>query len=140
MGKADKIRVLIAKVGLDGHWRGAISVSLLLKDAGMEVVFGGFQGIDNIINTAVQEDVDIIGLSIHSGAHLDWTKKMVQRLKERGLENEFILMVGGAISEYDFAELKSTGVYEVFAPGTFSENIINAFRESVVRKKAVSKV
>jgi len=140
MGKAEKIRVLIAKVGLDGHWRGAISVSLLLKDAGMEVVFGGFQGLDNIINTAIQEDVDIIGLSIHSGAHLDWTKKMVQRLKERGLENEFILMVGGAISEYDFTELKSLGVYEVFAPGTPSENIINAFRESVAKKKVLSRV
>jgi methylmalonyl-CoA mutase C-terminal domain/subunit len=134
MNGGEKIRVLMAKVGLDGHWRGAISVAYLLKDAGMEVIFGGFQGINSIINTAVQEDVDVIGLSIHSGAHIDWTKKIVQRLEERGLANQFVLMVGGAIAEYDVEELKGMGVYEVFSPGTLPGKIINAFRESVVKK------
>lgn len=138
MGKTEKVRVLMVKVGLDGHWRGVISVSLLLKDAGMEVIFGGFQSIDSIINTAIQEDVDVIGLSIHSGAHLSWTRKMFEQLKEKGLENEFIVMIGGAIPEYDFEELKKIGAYEVFPPGTFSDKIINAFRESVEKKKVLS--
>lgn len=134
MGTGKKIRVLMVKVGLDGHWRGAVSVSSLLKNAGMEVIFGGFQEIDTIINTAIQEDVDVIGLSIHSGAHIDWTKKMVKRLEERGLRDKFVLMVGGAIPEYDFEELKKMGAYEVFLPGTLPGRIIDVFRESVTKK------
>jgi methylmalonyl-CoA mutase C-terminal domain/subunit len=137
MSKGRKIRVLMVKVGLDGHWRGAISVSFLLKDAGMEVIFGGFQVIESIINTAIQEDVDAIGLSIHSGAHIDWTQKMVKRLEERGLRDKFVLMVGGAIPEYDFEELKKMGAYEVFSPGTLPGKIINAFRESVAKRKDI---
>ena len=134
MRRAGKIRVLMVKVGLDGHWRGAISVSHLLRDAGMEVIFGGFQGIEGIIHTAIQEDVDIIGLSIHSGAHIDWTKKVMNRLGERGLADKFIMMVGGAIPEYDVDELRRMGVYEVFSPGALPVRIINAFKESVVKK------
>jgi len=135
MGTGKKIRVLMVKVGLDGHWRGAVSVSSLLKDAGMEVIFGGFQEIDTIINTAIQEDVDVIGLSIHSGAHIYWTRKIVERLAERGLANEFILMVGGAIPEYDFEELRNLGVYGIFSPGTLPERIVSEFRESVSGEK-----
>lgn len=81
-----KIRVLTAKVGLDGHWRGVTTVSLILKNAGMEVIFGGFQTIENAVNVAVQEDVDVIGLSIHSGAHITWIRKFVEELKKRGLK------------------------------------------------------
>jgi methylmalonyl-CoA mutase C-terminal domain/subunit len=135
MRRIEKIRVLMVKVGLDGHWRGAIGVSHLLRDAGMEVIFGGFQGIEGIINTAIQEDVDIIGLSIHSGAHIGWTKKVMNRLGERGLANKFIMMVGGAIPEYDVDELKGMGVYEVFSPGVLLEKIIRAFRESLAKRE-----
>jgi len=140
MDKTEKIKVLMAKVGLDGHYRGSIAVSLFLKNAGMEVVFAGFQNIDNIINTAIQEDVNIIGISIHSGAHLDWTKKLNQRLKERGLENEYIVMIGGAIPEYDFEELKKAGAYDAFAPGTLPDKIISVFKESVSKKKELSNI
>jgi len=135
MKRIEKIRVLMVKVGLDGHWRGAISVSHLLRDAGMEVIFGGFQGIEGIIQTALQEDVDIIGLSIHSGAHIDWTKKMMDRLREKGLADKFIMMVGGAIPEYDVDELKKMGVYGVFSPGMLPGKIISAFKESVANKR-----
>lgn len=135
MKRIEKIRVLMVKVGLDGHWRGAISVSHLLRDAGMEVIFGGFRGIEGIIQMAIQEDVDIIGLSIHSGAHMDWAKKMMNRLEEKGLADKFIMMVGGAIPEYDVDELKRMGIYEVFSPGVLPEKIIDAFRESVIKKE-----
>jgi methylmalonyl-CoA mutase C-terminal domain/subunit len=83
----------------------------------------------------VQEDVDVIGLSIHSGAHIYWTRKIVERLAERGLANEFILMVGGAIPEYDFEELRNLGVYGIFSPGTLPERIVSEFRESVSGEK-----
>ncbi len=135
MRRVGKIRVLMVKIGLDGHWRGAISVSHLLRDAGMEVIFGGFQGIEGIIQTAIQEDVDIIGLSIHSGAHIDWTKKVMDRLGEKGLADKFVMMVGGAIPEYDVDELKGMGVYEVFSPGMLPGKIISAFKESVANKR-----
>ena len=135
MKRNEKIRVLMVKIGLDGHWRGTISVSHLLRDAGMEVIFGGFRGIESIIQMAIQEDVDVIGLSIHSGAHLDWAKKMMDRLEEKGLTDKFILMLGGAIPEYDVDELKRMGIYEVFTPGTLPQKIIDAFRESVTKKE-----
>jgi methylmalonyl-CoA mutase C-terminal domain/subunit len=135
MRRLGKIRVLMVKIGLDGHWRGAISVSHLLRDAGMEVIFAGFQGIEGIIQTAIQEDVDIIGLSIHSGAHIDWTKKMMDRLREKGLSDKFIMMVGGAIPVYDVDELKKMGVCEVFSPGVLPGKIIRAFKESAANKR-----
>lgn len=134
-----KIRVLTVKVGLDGHWRGVTTVSLILKNAGMEVIFGGFQTIENAVNVAVQEDVDVIGLSIHSGAHITWIRKFVEELKKRGLEKEFVLVVGGAIPEHDFAMLKQIGAHDVFGPGTLPDKIIQSIQEKVEKKELESK-
>ena len=80
-----RIRVLIAKLGLDGHTTGAIVVSRALRDAGMELIFGGFQNVQQIVEAAIQEDVDVIGLSIHSGAHFAYTQQVIDLLKERGV-------------------------------------------------------
>lgn len=132
-----KIRVIMVKVGLDGHWRGVTTVSLILKNAGMEVIFGGFQTIENTINVAVQEDVDVIGVSIHSGAHITWVKKFVEELKKRELQSEFVLVVGGAIPEHDFAMLKKIGANDVFGPGSLPEKIINKIEKLVEIKEGL---
>ena len=134
-----KIRVIMVKVGLDGHWRGVTTVSLILKNAGMEGIFGGFQTIENTISVAVQEDVDVIGVSIHSGAHITWVKKFVEELKKRELQNEFVLVVGGAIPDHDFAMLKQIGANDVFGPGSLPEKIINKIEKLVEIKEGVRK-
>ena len=80
----------MSKPGCDGHWRGIVTVSRILRDAGMEVIFGGFQNVEEIVKTAIEEDVDVIGLSIHSGADVPWTREVVSLLKEKGMQNEFV--------------------------------------------------
>ena len=113
-----KIRVLIAKPGLDGHERGARVVAYGLRDAGFEVIYTGLrQTPEQIVAAAVQEDVDVIGLSILSGAHLSLTKKIVDRL---ALENaqDVMVIVGGIVPEQDIPELKKMGVQEVFTAGS----------------------
>ncbi|WP_126993353.1 cobalamin B12-binding domain-containing protein [Thermosipho globiformans] len=113
-----KIRVLIAKPGLDGHDRGAKVVSKALRDAGMEVIYTGLrQTPEQIVKAAIQEDVDVIGLSILSGAHMSICKKVLELMKENGIEN-IPVFVGGIIPEDDARELKKMGIKEVFGPGT----------------------
>ncbi|WXG42078.1 MAG: cobalamin-dependent protein [Candidatus Freyarchaeum deiterrae] len=124
-----KIKFLMSKPGVDGHWRGAVTVSLGLRDAGMEVVFGGFQTIDQIVKTAIEEDVDIIGMSIHSGAHLAYTQTLVELLQEKGVKNKFMILVGGAIPEVDFPELKKIGAANVYGPGTLIKDIVSFIHE-----------
>jgi methylmalonyl-CoA mutase C-terminal domain/subunit len=112
------IRVLVAKPGLDGHDRGAKVVAHALRDAGMEVIYSGLhQTVDKIIATALQEAVDIIGLSIMSGAHLPICRKLMAGLKEAGLE-DVAVVVGGVIPQRDVAALKELGVAAVFPGGT----------------------
>jgi len=124
-----KIRVLVAKPGLDGHDRGAKVVAYGLRDAGLEVVYTGLrQTPEMIVNAAIQEDVDVVGLSILSGAHLSLTQRVIQSLKEKGAEDKMVI-VGGIISPTDAAKLKETGVAEVFIPGT-SIKTIAAFIKS----------
>ena len=82
-----KIRVLMSKPGIDGHWRGGIVISRALRDAGMELIFGGFQNIEQCVETAIQEDVDVIGLSIHSGAHFAYLKRLIDLIEEKGLKD-----------------------------------------------------
>ncbi|MHA1263829.1 MAG: cobalamin B12-binding domain-containing protein [Candidatus Helarchaeota archaeon] len=125
------IRVLMSKPGIDGHWRGIVVVSRGLRDAGMEVVFGGFQTIEEIVETAVQEDVDMIGLSIHSGAHIGYTKRIVELLKKRGLDNRFLLLIGGAIASKDFDTLKEIGAANVYGPGSLIKDIVAFIKEHV---------
>ena len=128
-----KIRVLMAKPGLDGHTRGAKVVAMLLRDAGMEVIYTGLrQSIDQIVSTAIQEDVDVIALSILSGVHIPLSRKLMTRLKEEELEN-LPVIVGGIIPSKDVAELKSIGVMEVFPIHSSFESIIGFFNEKFKR-------
>lgn len=125
----NRIRVLIAKPGLDGHDRGAKIVAKALRDAGMEVIYTGLrQTPEQIVSTAVQEDVDIIGLSILSGAHMSICKKLLELMKENGIQ-EIPVFVGGIIPPDDAKELKRMGIKEVFGPGTPLSLIIDRIKE-----------
>jgi methylmalonyl-CoA mutase C-terminal domain/subunit len=126
-----KIRVLIAKPGLDGHDRGAKIVARALRDAGMEVIYTGLrQTSEQIVETAIQEDVDVIGLSILSGAHTHLFPKIMELLKENNIE-DIIVMGGGVIPEEDIPELKKEGIAEIFTPGTDTRDIVKFIKEKV---------
>ena len=126
-----KIRVMIAKPGLDGHDTGAKVVVHALKDAGMEVIYTGLhRTIDEIVNTALEEDVNVIGLSIYSGAHLPLSKKLMERLKEKGLTDKLVL-VGGNIPHRDIKTLKDYGVTGVFPVGAKLDEIVNFIKERI---------
>ncbi|MFX1445387.1 MAG: cobalamin B12-binding domain-containing protein [Promethearchaeota archaeon] len=126
-----KIRVLMSKPGIDGHWRGGIVVSRALRDAGMEIIFGGFQNVKEIVESAIHEDVDVIGLSIHSGAHLAYTQQIIDLLKERGVFDDILILVGGVIPARDFPKLKEIGVANVYGPGTMVNDIVEFIKERV---------
>lgn len=124
-----RIRVVMAKPGLDGHDMGAKVVALALKDAGMEVIYTGLhRRIEEIVKTALEEDVDVIGLSIYSGAHLSLTKKLMDQLKEKGLTDRLVL-VGGNIPQRDIAELKEYGVDGVFPVGSKLDDIVDFIKK-----------
>jgi methylmalonyl-CoA mutase C-terminal domain/subunit len=126
-----KIRVLIAKPGLDGHDRGAKVVARALRDAGMEVIYTGLRQTPSMIaEAALQEDVDVIGLSILSGAHMALVPRIMQELEARGL-GDLPLFLGGIIPQDDIVELKEMGVAEVFGPGTSTRTIISYIRDEV---------
>jgi len=128
-----KIRVLIAKAGLDGHDRGAKIVARRLKDAGMEVIYTGLrQSVDQVVSAAVQEDVDVVGLSFLSGDHLVLLPKIVQRLKEQG-KRDVIILAGGIILRRHIPDLEELGVNKVFLPGTPPEEIVGYIEENVSR-------
>jgi methylmalonyl-CoA mutase C-terminal domain/subunit len=119
-----RIRVLIAKPGLDGHDRGAKVVARALRDAGMEVVYTGLrQSPEQIVTAAEQEDADVIGLSILSGAHLGICRRVLELVRERGLEDVRVFL-GGIIPAQDIPELKRLGVAEVFLPGASTRDVI----------------
>lgn len=127
----EKIRVLLAKPGLDGHDRGIKVIARALRDAGMEVIYTGLrQTPEQIANAALQEDVQIIGLSILSGAHMTIFPRVRQLMAERGMD-DVLLFGGGIIPEDDIPKLKEAGVAEVFLPGTSTEEIIRFIRENV---------
>lgn len=126
-----KIRVLIAKPGLDGHDRGAKVVARALRDAGMEVIYTGLrQTPEMIAEAALQEDVDAVGLSILSGAHMALVPRVLQLLKESGLEHVKVF-VGGIIPDEDVPRLIEMGVVGVYGPGTLTETIINDIRRAI---------
>jgi len=119
-----KIRVLVAKPGLDGHDRGAKVVASALRDAGMEVIYTGLrQTPEMIVATALQEDVDVVALSVLSGAHLTLFSKVLELMKEKGMD-DVLLSGGGIIPKEDIDKLKSMGVGELFGPGTNTQDII----------------
>jgi methylmalonyl-CoA mutase, C-terminal domain len=125
------IRVLIAKPGLDGHDRGAKVMAHALKDAGMEVIYTGLhQTVPSIIKTAIEEDVNVIGLSIMSGAHIPISKKIMEAVKKEGLD-DMIVVVGGVIPTKDIPLLKEIGVSGVFPGGTPFEESVKFIKENV---------
>ena len=128
-----KIRVLIAKPGLDGHDRGAKIVARTLRDAGMEVIYTGLhQTAEMIVETAIQEDVDVIGLSLLSGAHMTLFVDVTKLLKEKDMGN--VLVVGGGIiPEEDAPKLKKAGVAGIFGPGTHCDDIVDFIKKNVKR-------
>ena len=128
-----KIRVLIAKPGLDGHDRGAKIIARALRDAGMEVIYTGLrQTPEQIVAAAVQEDVDVIGLSILSGAHNVLFPEIMRLLREQDAE-EIAVVAGGIIPEQDIDRLKSIGIREIFLPGTPTATAVEAIRNAVAR-------
>ena len=130
-----KIRVLVAKPGLDGHDRGAKVVARALRDAGMEVIYTGIrQTPEMIAEAALQEDVDVVGLSILSGAHRDLFPRIVEQLKQKQLD-DVILVCGGIIPDDDIPAVKQMGFAGVFGPGTSTQDIAAFIRERVARKR-----
>jgi methylmalonyl-CoA mutase C-terminal domain/subunit len=133
MATPPKIRVLIAKPGLDGHDRGAKVVARALRDAGMEVVYTGLrQSPEQIVAAAAQEDVDAIGLSILSGAHLLICQRVIELLKERRM-SEVKVFLGGIIPAQDIADLKAIGVADVFLPGASTQDAVRSIEASLGR-------
>lgn len=128
---AQKIRILIAKPGLDGHDRGAKVVARALRDAGCEIIYTGLhQTPEMIVNAAVQEDVDAIGLSILSGAHMTLFPRVMEMLRQRGVD-DIVVFGGGIIPEEDIQALKASGIHEIFSPGTSLDGIVRWVREHV---------
>lgn len=124
-----KIRVLVAKAGLDGHDRGAKVIAAALRDAGMEVIYTGLrQTPEMIVEAAIQEDVDVIGISILSGAHMTIFPKIKKLMNEKGI-NDVLLTGGGIIPKEDIIELKSLGVGELFTPGASTTSIANYIKD-----------
>jgi len=134
MQSARKIRVLIAKPGLDSHDRGAKVVARALRDAGMEVIYTGLrQTPEQIAETALQEDVDVVGLSILSGAHKTIFPRIMELLKQKGL-TDVMVFAGGIIPDEDVPELKKLGIREIFGPGTPTGSIINYVFENCPKR------
>ena len=128
-----KIRVLVAKPGLDGHDRGAKVVARALRDAGMEVIYTGLhQTAEMVVETAIQEDVDVIGLSLLSGAHMTLFVDVTKLLKDKGME-DVLVIGGGIVPEQDIPKLKKAGVAGIFGPGTHCEDIVEFIKKNVKR-------
>ncbi|MFC1925613.1 cobalamin B12-binding domain-containing protein [Chloroflexota bacterium] len=130
-----KIRVLVAKPGLDGHDRGAKVIARALRDAGMEVIYTGIrQTPEMIVKAALQEDVDVLGLSILSGAHMELFPIIMEQLKEKGMDN-ILVVAGGIISKNDVPVLQEMGITAVFGPGTATRDIADFISKSMAERK-----
>ena len=133
-----KIRVVVAKPGLDGHDRGAKIIARALRDAGMEVIYTGLhQTPEQIAATVIQEDADAVGLSILSGAHMTLVPRVVDLLREEGID-DVVLAVGGTIPADDAPELKKLGVAEVFTPGASTDEIVDFIRAAVDERRTLA--
>ncbi|HLQ33134.1 MAG TPA: cobalamin B12-binding domain-containing protein [Chloroflexota bacterium] len=128
----ERIRVVVAKPGLDGHDKGAKIVARLLRDAGMEVIYTGLhRSVEDIVSIAMQEDADVIGLSVLSGAHVPLSKRLLQRLNEENMRDDVLVLVGGVIPAEDVQKLKDVGVDGVFPVATPFEDIVAFIQEKV---------
>jgi methylmalonyl-CoA mutase C-terminal domain/subunit len=135
MKEKKKIRVVVAKPGLDSHDRGAKVIARAFRDAGMEVIYTGLrQTPEQIVETALQEDVDVIALSILSGAHTTLFPRITELVKERGLD-DVLVFAGGIIPEEDIPALKKIGIVEVFGPGTNTDELVEFIRDNVKERK-----
>jgi methylmalonyl-CoA mutase C-terminal domain/subunit len=133
--KQEKIRVLVAKPGLDGHDRGAKVIARALREAGMEVIYTGLrQSPEMIVEAALQEDVDVVGLSILSGAHMELFPLIVDGLKQKGL-NHVLIVAGGIIPEEDVPVLKKMGIQAVFRPGAMTQDIVDFINAAMASKR-----
>lgn len=129
----EKIRVLVAKPGLDGHDRGAKVVARALRDAGFEVIYTGIRQTPQMIaEAALQEDVDVVGLSILSGAHLTLCPKVVELLRAQG-QDHVVVVVGGIVPDEDIATLEAAGIHAIFGPGTSTQEIAKFIQEAVAQ-------
>ena len=129
-----KIRVLVAKPGLDGHDRGAKVIARAFRDAGFEVIYTGLrQTPEQVVHAALQEDVDVVGLSVLSGAHMTLCPRIMELMKQQGLDDVLVL-IGGIIPDQDISALKAQGVAEVFQPGASTEDIVSYVRQNVRHK------
>lgn len=125
------VRVLVAKPGLDGHDRGARIIARAFRDAGFEVIYTGLrQTPEQIVNAALQEDVDVIGLSVLSGAHMTLCPRIMELMKERGLD-DVLVIAGGIIPDEDVGSLRAAGIREIFPPGTSTRDVIDFVRKNV---------
>jgi methylmalonyl-CoA mutase C-terminal domain/subunit len=132
-----KIRVVVAKPGLDGHDRGAKIIARALRDAGIEVIYTGLhQTPEQIAETAIQEDADAVGLSILSGAHMTLVPRVVDLLRDQGAD-DIVVTVGGTIPADDVPELKRLGIAEVFTPGASTDEIVEFMRSAVAERRTV---
>ena len=128
----NKIKVLMVKPGMDAHWRGIIAVTRALRDAGMEVIYGGHMSPEEIAETALQEDVNVVGLSLLIDTYNRLLPETIENLKRRG-KGDVLLLLGGIIFEEDIPALKKMGVSEVFLPGTSTADIVNHINQNVHR-------
>lgn len=126
-----KIRVLLFKPGIDGHWRGILTIARALTESGMEVIFEGFKSIDTIVEAAIQEDVDVIGYSVHSGAHHEWTRELNRALQEKSVRDNFLVLIGGAIPHADHPTLVEEGADGVFSPGTDTGEVVGFIEDNL---------
>ncbi len=133
--KQEKIRVLVAKPGLDGHDRGAKVIARALREAGMEVIYTGLrQSPEMIVEAALQEDVDVVGISILSGAHMELFPLIVDGLKQKGL-NHVLIVAGGIIPEEDVPVLKKMGIQAIFRPGAMTQDIVGFINAAMAGKR-----
>lgn len=131
---SERLRVVVAKPGLDGHDRGAKVIARAFRDAGFEVIYTGLrQTPEQIVNAALQEDADVVGLSVLSGAHMTLCPRIMELMKKEGLD-EVLVVVGGIIPDQDIAKLKAIGISEVFQPGASTEDIVAYIRKNARKK------
>jgi methylmalonyl-CoA mutase C-terminal domain/subunit len=130
-----KVKVLLAKLGLDVHNRGLVTVAMELRDAGMEVIYLGNCMPDEIITTAIQEQVDVIGVSSLGGAHLSLGSLLMQKAADRGLKEELVFLMGGVFSPEDADELEKIGFDGVYPPGSTRQTIVNGLKKALAVKQ-----
>ena len=136
-GAQQPIRVLVAKVGLDGHDRGAKVIARALRDAGMEVIYTGLhRRPEDVVTSAIQEDVDVVGVSILSGAHMTVFPRIIELLKEQGADDSTLLLGGGVMPDEDVEELKSMGVAEILGQDTPPDTVVETVRRLVTERGA----